>query len=109
MTSKQHKQHSAKAMKIEFIPLHISTFEENGVWFARADEFQIMGHGNSQADAERIVFHMVLRAVFVAASEGRLQAILKKAGVKIKIGFPDPEPAKSGQDSVWCVTLPQAA
>jgi hypothetical protein len=103
------KKHTTKPLHVEFVPFHISTFEERGVWFARAEEFQIMGHGQSQADSERIVFHMVLQAVFLAASEGRLRAILDKAGIKVRVGIPEAEPATSGTESVWCVTLPQAA
>jgi hypothetical protein len=105
------QQISAKPVQLEFIPLHISTFEENGVWFARAEEFQVMHHGDSPTEATRNVYNMVLRAVFVAAAEGRLPAILQKAGVEIKIGFPDEEQdaAIPGQQRLWYVTLPQAA
>ena|SRR5579862_6185276 len=103
------KQHPANTFEIQFVPLHISSHQEGGVWFAKAEEFQVMGHGASEADAERIVYHMVLRAVFFAASQGNLAAILKKAGVKIQVGIPETEPAKSGQNSVWSVPIPKAA
>jgi hypothetical protein len=92
----------------EFIPLHIFPFEENGVWFARAEEFQIVGHGESATEAARKVYNMVLRAVFVAASEGRLSAILKHAGIKVRIGVPQAN-ADEGQKGLWFLPLTQGA
>jgi hypothetical protein len=101
------KTHPRK-LKLEFIPLHITPFEENGVWFARAEEFQIVGHGDSEMDAARIVYNKVLRAVFVAASEGRLPTILKKAGVKVRLGVPQDDP-REGQKGLWFLPLTQGA
>ena len=96
-------------LSLEFIPLHIDRFQEGGVWYARAREFDIVSHGGSEADAMHQVFNMVLRAVFVAAADGTLPKIIEKAGVETRIGFPDGDSAQSGPTDLWFVPLTQRA
>ena len=103
------KSHSQKNLSLQFVPLHIAAFQENGVWFARAEEFQIMGHGDSEIEATRNVYNMVLRAVLLASSEGRLPAILKKAGVEIQFGVPQEDAAQPERKGLWFVPLTNRA
>lgn len=98
-----------KGPSFEFIPLHITPFEENGVWFAKAEEFQIVAHGESETEAARNVYNKVLRAVFVALKEGRLPAILKKAGVEIKLGVPEEDVTLTGQKDLWFLPIAHRA
>lgn len=103
------KTHLQKNPSLQFVPLHIAAFQENGVWFARAEEFQIMGHGDSEIEATRNVYNMVLRAVLLAFSEGRLPAILKKAGVEIQIGIPQEDATQPERKGLWFVPLTNSA
>jgi hypothetical protein len=98
-----------RKLSLEFIPLHIVPFQQDGKWFARAMEFEIVGHGESEMAATRNVFNMVLRSVFVAASQGTLPTILKKAGVKIMIGVPQDDATQAGQKDLWFLPLTQSA
>jgi len=100
--------HSTR-LQPELVPLHIDPFQEGGMWYARAREFGIVSHGDSEADAMHHVYNMVMRAVFVAAADGSLPKILAKAGVEIRIGFPADDSEQAGPTKLWFIPLAQSA
>lgn len=99
----------ARSIRPEFIPLHITPFQQDGKWFARAEEFQIVGQGESELAAARKVYNMVQRSVFVAAAQGTLPAILDKAGIKIRIGIPQEDATQADQENLWFLSMTQSA
>ena len=94
----------ADTLKLQFIPVHIEPFEKDGEWFARCHEFDVIAHGDSEIDAVRTLFNMVLRSVVVAGSLGNLDEILRKAGVTIVAGVPQDQ-FSGRRDAPWFLPL----
>lgn len=96
---------SQQMVDLKFIPLHIDTFQQEGKWFARGREFQVITHGNSEIQAARNVFNMIVRSVLVAGIQGTLPDILKRAGVQLVLGVPEEPEQIVGTDGTWFVPV----